>query len=224
MKRNLLIPGLVVLLLATGCSSGTRTVRVAVPPRVDLKSYPTIGLVGFTSNEGNGLDKVSTSRFLRALQSAQPGTRVIELGTEQQVLASVNARGWGPATVRRVKDEHGVDAVVIGRLDVERQKPGVSFSSLVKSVSVRQDVNAELAARIIETDDGATVWMDSAKCTANLANGNFGRGGGNVSVSDAEATYGQMVDGLVYQVTEAFRVHYVNRRVSVNDTAVARAE
>lgn len=222
--NKLLIPGLVVLMFATGCASSTRTVRVAVPPRVDLKSYPTVGLVGFSSNEGNGLDRVSTARFLRALQAAQPGTRVVELGTEQQVLASVNARGWNRAALQAVKDEHGVDAVVIGRLDVERQKPGVSFSSLVKTVSVRQDVNAELTARIVETDDGATVWMDSAKCTANLANGNFSRGGGNVNVSDAEATYGEMVDGLVYRVTDAFRVHYVTRRVSVSDTAVASAE
>jgi hypothetical protein len=218
-KSLLLVAALVAA--GTGCSN-TRTVRVAVPPRMELRNYPTVGLVGFSSNARNGLDRVATERFLRAVQAAQPGTRVVELGSEQQVLASVGAHGWSRETLRAVKEQHGVDAVVIGRLDLQKDKPEVSFSTMIKRVDVRQDVNAELTARVVETETGATMWTDSARCTTNLANGSFGEHSGGFSAKDADETYGQMVDGLVYRVTDAFRVHYVTR--DVPKEAVATAE
>ena len=226
MNCRTLVFGLgVLMLLATGCSSsGTRTVREPVPPRMDLRNYPTVGLVGFSSNARNELDRVATQRFLRAVQAAQPGSRVVELGSEQQVLASVGGRRWDRETIQRVKEEHGVDAVVLGRIEVEKQKPEVAFSSFVKRMSVSQDVNVELRARLVETDSGATMWTDGAKCTANLANANFGSRDGSFNASDPDKTYGEMVDGLVYRVTDAFRTHYVTRTVRVSDQAVARAE
>ena len=222
--KSLMIALAAVLLVATGCSSGSHTVRVAVPPRVDLKQYPMVGLVSFSSNAKGQLDRVSTQRFIRAIQEAQPGTRVVELGTEQQVLASVDARTWDRQALRDIKEKHGVDVVVLGRFDVERVKPQVNVSTFVKTLSVKQDVNAELTARLVETDSGATMWSDGAKCTTTVSHAAFNtRGEGNFGATDADAAYGEMVDGLVYRVTDAFRTHYVNRRVS-NDEAMARAE
>lgn len=226
MNARLLILGLsVVLSIASGCSSGTRTVRVAVPPRVDLRTYPVVGMVNFSSNEKGKLDKMSTQRFLNAVQAAQPGCRVVELGTERDVLASVEGRSWDRDTIRAVKEKHDVDVIILGRVNLEKAKPDVQFSSFVKRLSVSQDVNAELSARLIETDTGATVWSDSARCTTNLGNASINnRGGGHFNAADPDEAYGEMIDGLVYQVTEAFRVHYVTREVPRNSTAVASAE
>src|SRR5688572_20830504 len=207
--------GVTLLLLATGCSN-TRTVSVEVPPRMDLRNYTTVGLVGFSSNARGDLDRMSTQRFLRAVQAAQPGTRVVELGSERDVLASVGRRSWDRETFRLVSEEHGVDAIVLGRLNVERQKPDVKFSSFVKSVEVKQDVNAELTARVVETSSGATMWSDGAACTHNLAHGGFSGRDAHFGANDPEAVYGEMVDGLVWQVTDAFRPHYVTRRVPKN--------
>ena len=170
---------------------------------------------------------MSTQRFLRAIQAAQPGTRVIELGSEHRVLESVNRHSWDRETLRLVKEEHGVDAVLLGRLDVERSKPQVRLSTFVNRIGVKQDVNAELSARLVETESGATMWTDDAKCTANLAHASFSdRGEGNFGAKDADATYGEMVDGLVYRVTDAFRVHYITRQVPIESSSgsVARAE
>ena len=209
------------LLLGTGCSD-TRTVRVAVPPRMDLRGYNTVGLIASTSNaKGGELDRMSTQRFLRAVQAAQPGTRVIELGNEQWVLGSVGRRTWDRETLRLVGEQHGVDAVILGRLDVEKEKPQVSFSSFVKRVNVDQDVNAELSARVVETGSGATMWSDGAKCTTNLNHASVGDRWGNFSANDPEKTYGEMVDGLVYRVTDGFRVHYVTREVPKNQVAAS---
>src|SRR4051812_30462080 len=85
MKLRPLLGSLIGLFLVAGCASNTRTVRVAVPPRMDLAAYPMVGLVTFTSNARGELDRLTTQRFMQAVQEAQPGTRVVELGSEQQV-------------------------------------------------------------------------------------------------------------------------------------------
>lgn len=214
----------VLVCFVAGCSSGpkTRTVRVAIPPRVDLASYPMVGLVTFTSNENGGLDRLSTQRFLRAVQAAQPGTRVVELGSEAQVLASVNGRAWDPATLRALREAHGVDVIVIGRIDIERSKPDVQLSTTLRNLSVSQDVDATLSAKVIEAASGATMWTNGAQAKANIAHASVnGRGRGHFGASDPEAVYGEMIDGMVYQITDDFRVHYVTRRVLVEPTAVA---
>jgi hypothetical protein len=225
MSARQLVWGLVVLLLATGCSSGTRCVQVAVPPRVDLHAYPMVGLVTFTSNSNGQLDRLSTQKFLAAVQAAQPGTRVVELGTEAQVLASVKRNSWDAATLRAIKEMHGVDVIVMGRLDVEKAKPDfqISAMSMLKRMSVHQDVNAALSAKLIETATGATMWSNGAQATANVANADFSNHGGSIGATDPQAAYGEMVDGLVCRVTDDFRVHYVTRRVPVDQTAVATA-
>jgi hypothetical protein len=202
-----------------GCSS-TRTVKVPIPPRVDLARYQTIGMVSFASKDGD-LQRMSTQRFLSEVQSAQPGTRVVELGSEQQVLASVNRSSWDPATFRAIKQTHGVDAILIGRLDVEKAKPSVQLSTAWKSVGMRADVDATLSARLIESASGATVWTDSAKMTENVASARISERSGSFAASDAQAAYGNMVECMVYEITDDFRVHYVLKRVPKDQVASA---
>ena len=223
MNTKMLLFGLVGVLLACGCASSTRTVRCAVPPRVDLRSFPMVGLVTFSTNGDRGLDRLSTQRFLEALQSAQPGTRVVELGSEADVLKSVHRRSWDAQTLRAIKETHGVDVVVMGRLDVEKAKPNFQLSTFMRNLSANVDVNAALNCRLIETASGATMWADGSAMTANLAHADVSGRSGSFGASDPEAVYGKMVDGLVWQVTDAFRVHYVFRRVPA-DQVVASAD
>ena len=159
------------------------------------------------------------------MTSGGSGTRVVELGSERDVLASIGRRSWDREAFRRVGEEHGVEAIVIGRLNVEREKPDVRFSTFdLKRLSVRQDVNAELTARVVEAPSGATVWTDGAQCTSNLAHASFNdRGEGHFGANDPEEAYGEMIDGLVWNVTDAFRPHYVTRRVPKHE-AVASVE
>lgn len=225
MNARTLLAGMIGVLLFTGCASSTRTVRVALPPRVDLAAYPMVGLVTFTSNAKGELDRLSTEKFMQAVQEAQPGTRIIELGSEQQALASVNASAWNPASLRAIREAHGVDVIVMGRLDVEKARPDLKLSTMLKSLSVRQDVNAALTTKLMETHSGATMWSDAAKLTTNVAHASFNaRGQGVFGASDAEAAYGKMVGALVWTVTDDFRVHYVTRRVPKENLAVAAAE
>lgn len=226
MNIKAILLGVVALLLAAGCSSNTRCVRVAIPPRVDLAQYPTIGLVTFASSAGGELDRLGTERFMQAVQCAQPGTRIVELGSEREVLASVSRSGFDVATIHAIKEKHGVDAIILGRLDMKKSTPNVNISagSLFGAMNVRQDVDASLTARLMESASGATTWSRSGQATANLTNAGFNtHGQGHVSSRDTQATYGAMIDGLVDQVTADFRGHYVTRRVSKDDPAYANA-
>jgi len=218
MKRTLLI--LIAPVLLAACSS-TRTVRVAVPPRVDLHPYPVVGLVAFTSNANPDVERVATERFLREVQAAQPGTRVVELGNEQQVLASVNAKQWNAKTLRAVGEQHGVDVLVMGRVDLDKVKPQVSVSTVWKNLSARADVNATLTARLIETGNGATTWTNSAQVTTNVAHADLSGRSGTFGARDPEAVYGGMMDHLVCEVTDDFREHYVYRKVRKDEVQVA---
>jgi hypothetical protein len=204
-----------------GCAS---TVQVPVPPRVDLGAYPTIGLVEFSCDANDDLERLSTQEFLEALQAAQPGTRVVELGREERVLRSVDRRTWDARTLREVKQKHGVDAVLLGRLNLEQAKPDVDFSTGWRSLSMRADVSAALTARLVETSTGATMWTDSSQATANVAHAGFdGTGNGHFGARDPEATYGEMLGCLVYDITDDFRVHYITQRVTKGQQQTASA-
>ena len=216
MKRLFLV--LIAPALLTACSS-TKTVRVAVPPRVDLRPYPTVGLVGFTSNANADLERMSTQKFLLEVQAAQPGTRVVELGSEQEVLASVGGRNFDAKTLRAIGEQHGVDVLVIGQLDMEKAKTKINVSSVWKNLNAKSEVNAALTARLIETGTGATMWTDSSEVTTSVAalnlsgGGKHSKGGGSFSASDPEAAYGEMVSALVCGITEDFHETYVWRKV-----------
>ena len=69
-----------------GCS---HTEKVLVPPRVELKAYRNIGVIEFSTNAENNLRQYVTQNFIQNVQSAQPGTRVLELGSKEKVLKSV---------------------------------------------------------------------------------------------------------------------------------------
>src|SRR5262249_43077799 len=84
--RWLFAPILLAFLLMSGCSS---TVLVTVPPRADLKGYGTLGVVDFTSNSGGAAGARATQQLQEQIQAAQPGTRFIELGSRDTVLAAV---------------------------------------------------------------------------------------------------------------------------------------
>ena len=65
-----------------GCS---HTEKVRVPPRVELKTYRTIGVIEFSTNAEDTLKPYVTQNFIQNIQSAQPGTRILELGDEGQL-------------------------------------------------------------------------------------------------------------------------------------------
>jgi len=196
---------LISLLLLPACAK-----KVRVDPRVDLARWGTIGIVEFGGGDDPELGLLATREFMEALQAAQPGARILELGSEQRVLAEVDSVGLDFEAARALGDRYRVDALFVGRLEVDAVKPNLSFGESFASMQARADVQGELAARLIETDSGATVWTRSTTATANVAHVGVPAEGlptfGAVDPSDA--TEG-MVRQLVVNASHDFRPRWV---------------
>src|SRR5262245_46842310 len=98
---SLLLSGIGVL--AAACSSAPPAPppqRVLQPPVMDLSTLGALGMLEFTSQGEVPLGSTAREQFMAALQSAQPGTPVIELGPMREVIADVGGTGLNPATVK----------------------------------------------------------------------------------------------------------------------------
>jgi hypothetical protein len=195
--------GVLSLAMLWGCSS---TVVVPVPPRVDLKGYGTLGIVEFGSNSERGINARATRQFQEQIQAAQPGTRFVELGSREELLAALGGRQLDPAALKKIGEKYGVAAVFLGDIAYSEPRLDVKISDVSKlEGGVRAEVRGEISSRLMETGTGASVWSNSAWMRKQI---------GSVSVSADQGMSGgvsksnprdEMVPTLVYQLTHDFR-------------------
>lgn len=195
-----------------GCS---HTVQVPVPPRVDLHAYGTLGLVEFASNASPAIDAQITREFQSHVHAAQPGTRIVELGSRESLLASVGSRQFDALTARRIGEKYGVDAIFLGSLTYSEPKADIKLLTDTSRLEggVRVEVRGDIDSKLVETRSGASVWSSSAWARRSL---------GRVNVSAEQGVSGavrggnpreEMLPALVYHLTEDFRPTTVRQRV-----------
>ena len=143
-----------------GCS---KTVLVPVPPRMDLKSYGTLGIVEFGSNSESAANVQATRKFQEQVQAAQPGTPFLELGKREALLAEVGSRQLDGDALRKIGAKYGVAAIFVGDIVYSEPKTDVKITDLAKlDGGVRTEVRGDISSRLIETRTGASVWSSSA--------------------------------------------------------------
>ena len=202
------------LVAIVGCSS-SKTVLVSVPPRVQLQEYGTLGLVAFDSNAHPSVTARVTREFESSVHAAQPGTRIVDLGSRSDLLASVGARQFDPQALRRIGEKYGIDAIFVGNLRYsEPKKADVSLADISKlEGSVRVEVRGDIDSKLLETRSGASVWSSSAWARRPVGQLNVsadqGVSGGLRSANPRE----EMVPTLVLHLTEDFRARTVRQRV-----------
>ncbi len=195
------------LFLQLGCAS-----KVLLPPRIDLESYGSIGMIEFSVDADPELQGYATQEFLQAMQMAQPGTRVLELGSEMRVLESVGHRQLDLNAIKAIGDKYGVDAVLTGSLSLTRVKPSLQISRSLTSVKVAADVRGTLGTRIVEARNGSTIWARSARAKQSVARASVtSHGPYGLGVTDKENAHALLIRGLVYRVTDDFRSHWVKQ-------------
>ena len=194
-----------------GCSS---TELVSVPPRMDLKSYGTLGIVEFASNSDSTINTYATRQFQEHIQAAQPGTPFLELGTREAVLAAVGGKQLDVDTLKKIGDKYGVAAVFLGDIAYSEPKTDVKLTDVTKlEGGVRTEVRGDISSRLVETRTGASVWSSPAWARRQI---------GSLSVSAEQGVSGgmsksnpreEMVPALVFHLTQDFRPSSVRRRV-----------
>ncbi len=198
-------------IVSWGCS---HTVVVPVPPRMDLQGYGTLGIVEFTSNSASAINGQATREFQAHIHAAQPGTRIVELGTREELMVAVGARQLDAAALRRIGAKYGVDAIFFGNIAYSDPRTNVKVTDSTRlEGGVRIDVRGDISSRLVEARSGANVWSSSAWAQRPM---------GGVSLSADQGVSGgmragnvreEMVPALVRHLTQDFRPTTVRQRV-----------
>ena len=200
MKRFATIGCLVVLAaFAAGCFLG--------PARVNLERIGTIGFIGFQSDARGNIADYTGQVFLEVMIRSQPRARIKELGPGDEILRDIRAGRIGQNALEALGRRFGVDAVLIGTLEISEARPRISLASiLLGSVRASVDVDARMSARLLDTRDGTTFWTDSARDRMDVANVSIFKGGNVVfDAQDPERAYGELIRSLVLRTTRDFR-------------------
>jgi hypothetical protein len=192
-----------VVMLFTGCA------RVYVPPAVDLHPHVVVGIIQFKTDARGDLGEFVTEKFMQAVTRDQPDIKLVELGTEKDVLEAVNMTHLGPDAFNAIGEKYNLNTVFTGTLDVTEATPSCFFSPGYSSVEAK--VNARLTARLVETSTGGTIWNNSARDERTVAGvSKFGRGL-TFQAEDPEKAYGDMARSLCWQTTRDFRSTWEHR-------------
>src|SRR5690349_13465514 len=130
MKSARTITLLAAVAVLSACAA--KTVVVSVPPRVDLRPYGTIGIVDFASNSDAAVNAQATRKFQEEVQAAQPGTRFVELGDRQTVLASIGSRQLDLDAYKKIGNKYGVSAVFVGDVVYSEPRADIKLADLQK--------------------------------------------------------------------------------------------
>lgn len=211
MLRPALAAVLVLSANLLGC--GGKTVLVNVPPRIDMKAYETTGIIEFGSNAEVAVNQHATQQFQQQLQSAQPGTRFIELGTREAVLAAVGSRDLDVDAIKKIGRKYGVSAIFYGNIIYSDPTTEIRVTDIAKMQGgVKAEIKGDIFGRLLETRTGASVWSSSAWARRPLAGVVSGEGGISVAMKQANPRY-EMVSALVHHLTGDFRGSTVRQRV-----------
>ena len=200
------------LVLAVVLQLGCASKKILMPPRFDLEVCGTIGMIQLDANVDPALRKHLSSQLLQAMQQAQPRVRVVELGSEKKVLASIGKTELDLEAYRAIGEKYGVDSVLSGRMSFTSVKPSLKVSRTLSSVNVQANIRGLLEARIQESKSGATLWTRSTRASRSLARMNATSGGPfSLGVTDKEEAHAALTQTLVARLTNDFRAHWVKQ-------------
>jgi hypothetical protein len=201
--------------LLDGCGGGASYVTVRIPPEVDLVSYGPIGIIEIGSSAGAALGRYATERFQSSIQSAQPGTRLIELGSTESVLAAIGASQLDADAVRKIGAQYHVAAVFQGQVTYSEPKVNVGGVTDLRSAvgSARVEMRGEMFAKLLETKTGASVWSNSSWATRQLGGINVSRDAITGALQSPDPRH-DMVPVLVNEVTTGLRESTARRRAN----------
>ena len=191
-------------LVVVACHHAPPVPRVLLDPAVDLHRFRRIAVIEFAPS-GPGapaLSRLVTRRFVESVQAAQPGVGILELGSQERVLATIGRRELDFEAIQAIGRRYNADAVFVGGLELSQVKPRVSLSQAFESLGVKADVEAKLNARLVEGSGGATLWSHSCQDSAQIASAYLSlQGGSAASARDPDEAYGRLARALAQRVS-----------------------
>lgn len=195
-------PFVLILLLIIGCGK-----KVMIPPRIDLSDYEVLGVIEFACSENGKLGSLATSRFTEFARRDQGMIRIIDLGTEAEVLKKIGHNKLDQEAFIEIGETYEVATIFTGELIVSDVRPDIMITPGLGYMGFGAEVDATLSAQMIETVTGASIWNNSGSATRSV--GHVSIFGGSAFAFDAEdpdKAYGKLVDELVDRVTRDLQV------------------
>jgi len=213
-RGQLLVLSLLVSML-WGCS-GAKTITVEVPPIANLRAYQTVGVLDVeVNNPSAALQQDATRKFIATLQNAQPGVRVLELGSQRRLLQTLGRARLDAEAIKAICRQNAVDALLVSQIEMSAVNPTIKFGEALTSLSAKAVINASMNAKLYEMPSGASLWSDVVSGKWTVAGFDLSETAlSNVRINDLNDKYGQMVSDLVYAVTKSFRPTYRKERVA----------
>lgn len=205
--------GMIILgLLVSGCAH-TKTMVFEIPPRIDLQPYQTIGIVEFSSNSTENLNKIATQKFMTSIQNAQPQVRFLELGSEDQLAKKLGQDKIDFDSIKMIKRKFGVSSIFTGKYEISEVKPDVNIGMDLTSINASAVVTISMVTKHWDTATGATIWTNSRSNHWKVAHLYKDLNDISVSISVPEDQYSGNIEELAYTVTDPFRPHYERKIV-----------
>lgn len=212
MKRTIIF-SLILISMIMSLYCGPKTIKVTVPPRIDLKEYEVIGIINFDCTNKGKLGALTTERFMEAVREDQGMVRIIKLGSKKEVLKAIGSQKLDAAAFNAIGGKYDVSTVFTGELVISDIRPDVTITSGL-DMRVNADVDATLAVEMFETVTGASIWNRSASATENIAGVSISAGKYfSFDADDPDKAYGKLVNNLVVRTTGDYRVTWTRRRV-----------
>jgi hypothetical protein len=199
------------ILSLAGCSS--KTVTETVPPRVDLKNFPVIGMVGFVGTPDN-LGQDSTQKFMSRVQASQTGLRLLELGPLEQVLGAIGHNELDHQAIKAIGRKYGVAAVFTGTVSFSEVRPDLKVSPNLTSLSAQAKIDGRMSSKLWDTANGATIWTNSSWGSWSVAGVSLtSMGATGVTLSTPAEQRDRILMELIRALDRDFWPTYVKKRV-----------
>jgi hypothetical protein len=226
-RRIPLFSGISILMLLLACGP-----KVMIPPKVELRTYGNVGIIGFGCDAEGNLSECLTQRLLEAITESQKGVHIVELGSEEQVLLAVQSDRIDSAAVQKIGQKYGVDVLITGYVDVveltpiverysqsltldfeDRYKPDVGKEGVgrreVEGERVKAVVKASVITKLWETQPATAVWSSSAEGEEMVKGVRVLKGGQAIfDADDPRFDYRDLVRPIVKEISSDFKVRY----------------
>jgi len=186
------------LLFAAGC--------VPSVPIVDLTEYGRVGFIDVSSSAEGKIARLASQQLIqKILEIDRDKITVIELGSEEEILRALGRERIDPETIRMIGKKYNIGVIVSSHLNISEVRPHLDISLIKESFGVKADVDASLIVKLLETEEGGTLWTDSVEDTESVASVSIGSGGlFHFDAGTPEKAYGELVRNLVRKISRDF--------------------
>jgi hypothetical protein len=201
--------GILVILIATAIHCGR---KVMVPPKIDLTQHEVVGIIEFGPSSEGDLGPYVTKKFTEAIRRDQGMVRIVELGTEVEVLKAIGRDRLDKAAFQALGERYDVRTIFTGEVEASIRPADLSVIPGAGYVNVEAEMEVSLDAKMVETFSGASIWSGSDSESKKVGGISiFGSRDFDFDAENPDKVTEHLIEEVVEEVTRDFRNTWVRQ-------------